>query len=321
MRITVYTAEGVVEDPSTPLAHLLARKDAAIWVDMAGPSEGDVRVLREVFAFHPLAIEDAQKQEQRPKIEEYEGYFFLTIHAARSGAAGGTDVALDEIDLFFGPTYVVSVHRDAAPPLEEARSRLGHAPPRLRRHADYLLYMIVDTAVDSYFPVIDGLDAALEGLEDQLFAHPTAAALDQIFALKRVLLQMRRTASPMRDLFNVLARRDLPFVTERTLVYFRDVYDHLLRITDMIDTHRDLLASSLDLYLSVVSNRLNEVMRRLTVITSLLALSAVITGIYGMNFARAYPSFEWPYGFAFTIAGMMVLAVGLLVLFRRLRWI
>lgn len=321
MKITRYTSGEISEDSSSALQSLLANKDGALWLDMPGPTDEDVRVLRDVFHFHPLAIEDAAKQGQRPKIEEYEGYLFITLHAVRSAGKRTTEVTLDEIDCFFGPGYVITTHRNAVPALDEARARLTRAPATLRASADYVLYTILDTVVDSYFPVIDALDEALDRLEDRLFVHPSAQTLNRLFALKRALLQMRRVAAPMRDFFNVLTRRDVPLVSRQILTYFRDVYDHLLRITDLIDTHRDLLSGAVDIYLSVQSNRLNEVVRRLTIITSVFALLAVITGVYGMNFERPFPPFEWPYGFPFTIALMLALVVALLALFRRLRWI
>ncbi len=321
MKITRYTAVNVSEHPPAALSGLLEAKDGALWLDMAGPTDDDVRVLREVFHFHPLAIEDAAKQGQRPKIEEYEGYLFITVHAVRSAAKRATDVTLDEIDLFFGPGYVITTHRDSVLALDEARARLARAPAPLRTGADYVLYTILDTVVDSYFPVIDALDEVLDRLEDRLFVRPTAQTLDRLFSLKRSLLHMRRVAAPMRDFFNVLTRREAAMVSPQTLTYLRDVYDHLLRITDLVDTHRDLLSGAMDIYLSVTGNRLNEVVRRLTVITSVFALLAVITGVYGMNFSRAFPSFEWRYGFPFTLGVMFVLVGALLALFRRLRWL
>lgn len=321
VKISRYSSGEISEHPPSALQGLLAKKDGALWLDIPGPADEDVLVLRDIFNFHPLTIEDATKQGQRPKIEEYEGYLFITIHAVRGGNKRSTDVSLDEIDIFLGPGYVVTTHRGGVPALEEARARLARAPAALREGADYALYTILDTAVDSYFPVIDALDEALDRLEDRLFRQPSAQTLDRLFALKRSLLQMRRVAAPIRDFFNVLTRRDLPFVSAQTLVYLRDVYDHLLRITDLIDTHRDLLSGALDIYLSVTSNRLNEVVRRLTGITAVFALLAVITGIYGMNFERAYPAFGWRYGFPFTIVMMLVLVGGLLVLFRRMKWL
>lgn len=321
MKVVLCMGDRVVEDPPQQLAELLARPDTVLWVDMVGPSEDDVRLMREVFGFHPLAIEDTTKQAQRPKLEEYEGYFFMTLHAMRPPGQQRQPVALQEIDLFFAPHYVVTVHPHAVPALDEARARLSKAPAALRARTDFILYTIVDAAVDTYFPVIDRIDQGLDRTEDQIFKRPTQQALDHLFTLKRSLLQMRRVAAPLRDIFNSLTRRDLALVRPETLVYFRDVYDHLLRITDMIDTHRDLLTGAVEIYLSSISNRLNEVMKVLTVITAIFAPLAVITGFYGMNFERTFPPFEWKYGIIPVSIVMVAVVVGMLYVFRRRGWL
>ena len=321
MKVSLYTQDRVTEDPEQPLAELLARPDGVLWVDITGHADEDIRVLREVFAFHHLAIEDTQKQAQRPKLEEYAGYFFMTLHALRPPGPQRQTVALQEIDLFFGSRYVVTVHPHPVAAIEEARLRLEKAAPALRAHTDFILYTVVDTAVDTYFPVIDRIDQALDRTEDQLFRRPTPQALDHLITLRRSLLHMRHVAAPLRDIFNVLMRRDVALVRPETLVYFRDVYDHLLRITDMIDTHRDLLTGAVEVYLSVISNRLNEVMKVLTVITATVGALAVITGFYGMNFTRTFPPFEWRYGVPAVLALMIVIAGAMLAAFRRLRWL
>lgn len=321
MKTVLYTAEGMTEDPPQPLAELLARPDGVVWVDLTGPTESDLRLMHEVFAFHPLAIEDTQKQSQRPKLEEYGGYHFMTLHAMRPPGRDRQPVSVQEIDLFFSPRFVVTVHPHPVAAIDEARGRLARAQSQLRPFTDYLLYTIVDCAVDSYFPVIDRIDSSLDRLEDHLFARPTPRALDQLFHVKRSLLHMRRLAVPLRDIFNILMRRDIALVRPETLIYFRDVYDHLLRITDLIDTHRDLLTGAVEIYMSVVSNRLNQVMKVLTVITALFAPLAVITGVYGMNFERAFPPFTWRYGFAAVLAVMAAAVAAMLFVFRRRAWL
>jgi len=321
MKVIYCTGEQIVEDPPQSIGDLLARPDGLLWVDLTGPGEEELRVMREVFHFHPLAIEDTQKQAQRPKLEEYAGYFFMTLHALRLPAGQRQTVSLQEIDLFFAPRYVVTVHPQPTPVIDEARLRLARAAPTLRCHADYILYTIVDTAVDTYFPVIDRVDQALDRAEDQLFRRPTPQALDHLLALKRSLLHMRRVSSPLRDIFSSLMRRDLALVRPETLVYYRDVYDHLLRITDMIDTHRDLLTGAVEIYMSVTSNRLNEVVKVLTVITALSGALAVITGFYGMNFERTVPAFAAPWGTLAVLLFMIAVAAGMVAAFRRLRWL
>jgi magnesium transporter len=319
-RVTVLRGGEIAVDPPEPLATLAGRDGQVLWIDAASPAPAALAGLAALFDLHPLAVEDALKRRQRPKVEDYERYLFVTTHAARL-RAHGRDVVLDEIDVFCGRGFVITVHDGAAPVLEDVRRRLAQAPPELRSADGYLLYVLLDTAVDTYFPVLDALDAYTERLEDSLFARGGPKTMDRLFQAKRALLHLRRVAAPQRDAVTVLLRHDLPLVAPALRAYFRDVYDHLVRITEQIDTHRDLLAGALDVYLSLTSTRLNEVMKVLTVITAVFASLAVISGIYGMNFARAYPPFDWPWGFPAALGLMAGSVIIMLALFRRLRWL
>jgi len=321
MHILAFRGSEIVTDPAEPLEALRERDGQVIWIDLPDPSPETMAQIAEVFRLHPLAVEDALKRRQRPKAEEYAQSIFITTHAARPRGAARHDVALDEIDIFFGPRFVITAHGGTVPALDEARRRLSQAPQDLRTSEGYILYVILDAVVDSYFPVLDVLDDYTERLEDTLFKNPTARTMDRLFAAKRALLTLRRVAAPQRDMMNLLLRHDTRLIGEPLRAYFRDIYDHLLRITEQIDTHRDLLAGALDIYLSLVSNRLNEVMKVLTVITAIFASLAVVSGIYGMNFQRAFPPFDWPYGFSAALA-LMAVSVGImLAIFRRLRWL
>jgi magnesium transporter len=321
IRIHVLRGTEFITDPPEPLEALRARSGHLLWVDVPSPSPATMAELAKTFGLHALAVEDALKRRQRPKVEEYDHLLFITTHAARSRGPHGHGVSLDEIDLFCGRDYVITVHGGSCPAIDEARRRVEQAPSDLRRSEGYLLYAILDAVVDSYFPVLDSLDDYVERLEDTLFRKPTPQTMDRLFAAKRALLQLRRVAAPQRDLVNILMRHETALVGGPMRAYFRDVYDHLLRITDQIDTHRDLLAVALDIYLSIVSNRLNEVMKVLTMITAIFASLAVISGIYGMNFERAFPPFEWRYGFTAALGIMAASVAVMLAIFRRLRWL
>ncbi len=301
------------EDATGDLGVLLAA-GRPLWVDITGPSEEDVRVMREVFRFHPLAIEDTRNQRQRPKAEDYGDHLFLILNPV---SWDGEGVVFRELDVFVGKGSVVTVHPGAEPTVEEVRHRIdAHADPGRIVHA------LLDTVVNGYFPVLDTLGEAVDELEDLVVTAPQTEVLGQLFRLKRTLLEMRRVVGPQRDMMNVLTRHDLPYLDAEALRYhFRDVYDHLLRISDMLDTYRDLLTSTIDLYMSAVSNRLNQVVNRLTVFTVLIGVVAVITGFYGMNFEHTWPPFGAPWGVPFTL-GVMVLVVGaLLWAFRRAGWV
>jgi magnesium transporter len=320
-RVLVLRGSEIITDPLESLESLRGRDGQVLWIDVLNPTPTAMADLARVFDLHPLAVEDALKRRQRPKAEEYDRCLFITTHAARAHGPHGHDVALDEIDLFFGRGFVITTHAGAAPVLDEARRRLLQAPHDLRSSEGYVLYVILDVVVNSYFPVLDALDDYVERLEDTLFKQPTPRTMDRLFAAKRALLRLRRVAAPQRDMMNLMLRHDSQMIGAPLHAYFRDIYDHLLRITEQIDTHRDLLASALDIYLSLTSNRLNEIVKVLTIITAIFASLAVISGIYGMNFERAFPAFEWRYGF---VAALCIMAAGvmtMLAIFRRMRWL
>jgi magnesium transporter len=321
MRVLALRGSDIVADPPDALDTLRALDGQIVWIDLPDPTPETMSRLTALLRLHPLAVEDALRREQRPKIEEYDGTFFITTHAAHSLDPGGHDVALDEIDIFLGKGFLITAHAGVIPALDEARRRLTQAPADLRTVEGYLLYVVLDTIVDSYFPVLDALDDYTESLEDTLFKDATPQTMDHLFAAKRALLQLRRVAAPQRDMMNIFMRHETQLISPRLGAYFRDIYDHLLRITEQIDTHRDLLAGALDIYLSITSNRLNEVMKVLTVITAIFASLAVITGFYGMNFQRTFPAFEAPYGIAGALGVMAVSIAVMLALFRRLRWL
>jgi magnesium transporter len=320
MRILALRGADLVADPPDPLDALAPRDGQAVWIDVTDPTHDGMAQIARVFGLHPLAVEDAIQRQQRPKIEEYDRTLFITTHAAGLEAVG-PDVSVHEIDLFYGRGYLISAHGGAAPALEEARRRLTQAPPDLRVSDGYLLYVVLDTVVDTYFPVLDALDDHIEDLQDALFGRPEPRTMDRLFQAKRALLHLRRVAAPQRDMMSVLLRHDTPLISPALHAYFRDVYDHLLRITEQIDTHRDLLAGAVDVYLSLTSNRLNEVVKVLTVITAIFASLAVVTGFYGMNFERTLPGFQSPYGVPVTL-GLMAASVGImLAIFRRQGWL
>ncbi len=220
-----------------------------------------------------------------------------------------------------GKNYVVTVHRSSESVIDEVRKRVGNPIEVANVSAGYLLYVLVDIVVNSYFPILDGVGENIDELESVILAKPSREALNNLFQLRKTLLELRRVVGPQRDMFNVLTRRDLPFVDQRLLQYYlRDVYDHLLRITDMVDTYRDALTSTVDLYMSAVSNRLNQIVNRLTVITITIGMLGAVGGFYGMNFQHTWPPFSEPWSILFAL-GLMAFMTGLfLVVFRKAGW-
>jgi magnesium transporter len=292
----------------------LLRSVSLVWVDLQGPEEEDVHLMREVFGFHPLAIEDTRNQRQRPKAEEYGGHLFLILNPVRCGPEGAE---FRELDVFVGANYVVTVHPGDEPVVDEARRRLDpHATP------GHVVHALLDVVVDGYFPLLDQVGEALDELEEAVLTQPGPEALASLMRLKRTLLEARRVVGPQRDVLHLVTRTDLPYLSSEELRYpMRDVYDHLLRVTDMLDTYRDILTGTLDVYLSAVSNRLNQVVNRLTAFTVVIGVLAVVTGFYGMNFERTWPPFGAPWGVPFVL-GVMAGAVGALAWgFRRAGWL
>jgi magnesium transporter len=250
------------------------------WLDLDGPEAGDFEILREVFGFHPLAVEDSEHFDQRAKIDDYEEFVFLVVY----GAAPDGD-RLVEVHCFYCARFLVTVHRDDCPAFAEIRQRYQQRDEAIDRPS-LLLYRIVDGLVESFFPILAEFDDRIDELENAIFVQASDSQLQEIFRMKRLLVGMRKAVTPQRDSFAGLRGgiAQLPGLAEEDEHYFRDVYDHLIRISDLIDSYRDLLTSAMDVYLSTVSNRLNAVMKQLAVIATIFLPLSWLTGFFGQNF-------------------------------------
>lgn len=300
------------------IADLLRAPSGTLWVDIVGPDEVGIALMRDVFGFHPLAIEDTRNQHQRPKLEEYADYLFLILNPVREDSG---DADFTELDVFVGRNFVVTVRTADEPVIAETRTRLerlGHAPDLT---PSLLLYTLLDATVDTYFPLLDTLEEEIETLSNSVLERPRQQALNRLFQLKNTLIDMWRVVWPQREILSNLTHHNYAFVDQAAIgPFLRDVSDHLMWIADMVTTFRDTLTGVIDLYMSAVSNRLNTVVNRLTVFTVMIGLLTVISGFYGMNFAETWPPFSAEWGVPFVLALMIGITVGLLALFRRLRW-
>ncbi|HEX5498351.1 MAG TPA: magnesium/cobalt transporter CorA, partial [Thermomicrobiales bacterium] len=299
-----------VRETVTPeeISELVADPAALLWVDLADPSLAEFDLVAREFNFHPLAVEDATRRHQRPKLDEYDGYLFLIFYALslQDGHPAGQEIAF-----FIGKNYVMSIHDGRLPALAATRERWqANVANNAKRTVGFLLYTILDAIVDNYFPLIDEVAERIDALEDDIFAGGEAETQEEIFRLKRDLLDVRRIVAPERDVLNRLVRRDAPVFDAAVIVYFQDVYDHILRVTDAVDTYRDVLSSALDANLSVTSFRLNQVVKRLTSSSIILMSMSLIAGIYGMNFIFM-PELSWRWGYPAALAGMAALAIAL----------
>jgi magnesium transporter len=311
------TIDGSEHDVSAASIKALLDSSARFWLDLAGPDQSESDdLLRGTFGFHPLAVEDAEHFGQRPKIDTYDDFALLVVY----GVSPAGD--LIEVHCFYTSNYLVTVHRR---PCED----LVALAKRLQRHAGtgsdhvMLLYRVVDTLVDGYFPVLAKFDDEIDDLEDQILQRPTEQQLGRLFDMKRSLIALRKVVSPQRDMFaSLLTGGVLPDMTPDAERYFRDLYDHLIRISDLVDSYRDLMSGALDTHLSTVSNRLNVVMKQLAIIATIFLPMSFLTGFFGQNFAWMVNRLSSRSIFLVVGIGLQVLVVvGLFVLFRRRGWL
>ena len=297
------------------------QRDQFFWLDLTAPTPADIEKLHELFGFHPLALEDAVHFGQRPKLDHYQDYVFLVFYGAREDASvGGADV-LREVQMFVSGQYLVTLHTGELPVLDEQRSRLEGV---VLHSEQFLLYRVFDALTDSFFPLLARMDDEIDELEAAVLAGPTDEQLQRLFAMKRMLVGMRKVVSPQRDLFarSIDQLADLPGLQLDERDYFRDVYDHLIRISDLIDSYRDLLTSTTDLYLSTVSNRQNEVMKQLAIVGTIFLPLSFITGFFGMNFGwlvNTGITATWTF-FVLGVGSMLATCVVLVRFFKSRGW-
>ncbi len=291
------------------------------WIHIAGIHDIDVlRDLGECYGIHPLVMEDILNTHQRPKLEEFENYLFLVLKSL-SVQPDSVDIEAEQISLIVGKNVVISFEEAPAGVFDTVRDRIRQERGRVRSAgADYLAYCLLDTIVDNYFVVLEALAAEIEDVEDQLVADPSREMLQRVHHLKRELIFLRRSVWPLREVLAVLERSDNGIIHPSTIVYLRDVYDHTIQIVDTIESLRDVVSSMHDTYLSSVSNRLNEVMKVLTIWATIFIPLTFMAGVYGMNF-KHFPEINWRWGYlAFWMAAATV-AVSMLTYFRRRKWI
>ncbi len=296
-------------------------RDQFFWLDLHAPGPEELAKLREIFGFHPLALEDIEHFGQRPKLDDYGDYVFLVFYGAWWHRKDDPD-PLREVHLFVSGQYLVTIHREPLPLLDHQREQLDG---RLLHSEQFLLYRVLDALVDSFFPLLGDMDDEIDELEAAVIANPTDTQLQRLFSLKRQLVAMRKVISPQRDLFASGVDRisELPGFELDERDYFRDIYDHLIRISDLIDSYRDLLSGATDLYLSTVSNRQNDVMKQLTVIATIFLPLGFITGFFGQNFGFMVAHLitpEWTF-WVIGVGSIVATCVGLLVFFRRKGWV
>ena len=309
-----------------PIKKAFRSRRGVLWVDFIGEPPEVCQPILESFGFHPLAIDDALQETHSPKIDDWGSYVYLVLNYMHLNGAdkGQWATEVDELDIFLGPNYVVTHHDLPVPAIDAVFASVQRDQRPLHEGADHLLYKIIDFVVTDYMPIVERIDEEIDEIEDQVFDRPTPRTLERLFALKRVLLSMRRILLPQREVLNKLARDDYAVIDRKDRIFFRDIYDHLVRLHDLNETMRDLVGGALDTYLSVINNRMNEVMKTLTIITTLFMPLTFVTGYFGMNFFEPMGMMKaWTSPLAFLIMLFITLSlpVGMYIWMRRRTWV
>lgn len=314
-------APGVLTHPATE-AEALAEPSGALWVEVEGlADQARIEGICALLGLHPLTVADIFSTGQRPKTEVYDGYVHVVLRQPR----GGVPYEDEQLTLILGDGFVLTVQESDSACFEPVRQRLENGGPRIRDSAGYLAYALIDAVIDAYFPVLEGYGDRTEALEDRILAAASDGLIGEVHDVRRELLSLRRTLWPQRDAVSALLRHDVPFIDDNLRTYLRDCADHSFQLMDMLEVYREVAQGLVDLHLSALSNRMNEVMKVLTIIATIFIPMTFIAGLYGMNFDRAspynMPELGWRYGYFYAL-GLMAASAGIMLwIFRRYGWI
>jgi len=321
LRVLVYDNQtSNLEEMTDPKQVLTAISDTqkTIWVDLTKPSQEEAKLLEEGFHFHTIAVESALKEGERPKFYSYGNYSFLLMEATIASNKGSV-VKLSQFSAFISKNYLVTVHQKDVNFIEDTINTIKSEPELLNRGVGFLLYNLLDGLIANYFPILDKIDNKLKTIEERIFQRPNQQVLNEIFKLRQEINQMRKSVSNNLDVLSLMMRHDSMQSSEENRMYLMDLYDHLMHLLDMIDMYHDMVFTSMDAYLSSVSNNMNNIMKVLTAITTIMMPLTVITGIYGMNFDM--PEFHWTYGYAWALTLMAVSVIAMTLFLRSRKWL
>jgi len=312
----------VADIPAQEISDYLARPGALVWVAMFEPTPEELDEMAHEFGLHPLAVEDARKGHQRPKIEEYEGSLFAVLHTIEMPPPdAGEELIVGEVDIFVGKNYVLSVRHRTQKGLSEVRARCEREPELLRHGVGFVLYAIMDAIVDRYFPILERLESSLETAEGELFSGAsTRHKIEDLYALKRRLMTLKHAVAPLMEGVGKLYGGRVPSCCVGTQEYFRDIYDHLSRINAAIESMREMLSTAITVNIAMISLSESEVTKRLAAWGALITVPTLIAGIYGMNF-ETIPELKWALGYPFALAVMVIVDLFLFWRFRSVKWI
>jgi magnesium transporter len=298
-----------------------AKSSQLIWISIENAKPHETQsILKDIYDIHPLVIADCEsKGYQTPKVDDFTNYVFIIAHAVRPD---GNVKVLEtmELDLILGQNHLITIYKEHDnPPIREVMNKLEHDERLYKNGADFLCHAVLDDLVDDYMPVLDHMDEEIEWLEDRVLSKPTPKTLERILNLKHSTMSLRRIIGPQREVMNRLSRDEFEVIDEQSRIYFRDIYDHLVRIQDLTESIRDLETGAMDIYLSSTSLRLNEVMRALTVVSTIFLPLTFLAGVYGMNF-KHMPELEWLLGYPLLWLIFVMIAVGMMVFFKKRGW-
>lgn len=290
-----------------------------VWLDLEAPADKDYQSLKKVFGLHELEQEDSQSTFHLPKLDEYADHLFIIWHALNDDPMT-SKIEHAQVNIFLGKNFLITVHDKKLPYIDEIISTCCKGQQFFGDAADWILHMIVDRFVDEYFPLIDRISNKIDFIEDNVFTKPDSKEMRKLFVLKHELLEIKKIVAPQRDIISQLSRFENKFISAEHLMYYRDIFDHLIRVLDLVDSGRDVVSGIMDIYLSSISNRMNEIMTRLTIVATIFLPLTLITGIYGMNF-RFMPELNWRYWYFVVWGFILAFGVGSYLYYKKkLNW-
>ena len=326
VKFIVYNADNLFEYSDENFNRIknnldLTNENFTSWIDIVGLHKiNNVEDIGDFLDLHPLTLEDILNTDQRPKIEEYQKYFYFVLKMIKYNEIT-SEIEIEQVSLILGLNYVITFQEQVGDVFDQVRKRLRNKKGRIIKLAsDYLAYSIMDAIIDNYFNVLEQLGEELEELEGTVFVNPSTDTIQKIHSFKREMIILRKSIWPLREVISQMIREDNQFIKDQTKIYLRDIYDHTIQIIDTVETYRDLLSGMVDIYLSSKSNQMNEVMKVLTIIATLFIPLTFITGLYGMNFIDM-PELHSHYGYFFVWVLMIIVTGGLLYFFKRKDWL
>ena len=326
IRSISHTEDGITHKdiPVNEINQYLKDQKCILWVDLSGEPDSKIETtLKDVFHFHQLSIDDALLETHVPRVDDWNDYIYICLRSVTISSEIDLQIEIPELDVFLGPNYIVTYHDDPVLEVDSLWNTCLRDERYLKKGAANLFYHLADELVNQFLPVIEQMEETIDQIEDDIIDKPRTEMLSQIFSLKRMMLMMRRTLLPQREVFSKLARGDFDVIHEQHRVYFRDIYDHMVRLEEINESMRDLVSGALDTYLSVVNNRMNDVMKTLTIITTLFMPLTFITGFFGMNFFQAiepHPLWTGKIAFLIMICAIIIIPFGMFLWMRRRAW-